>query len=52
MAAEIIFQIGDREFWKQYDDMKSYIKLSYEIILEEPKKETSAACSRKCGGSS
>ena len=35
MAVEIIFQIGDREFWKQYDDMKSYIKLSYEIILGE-----------------
>jgi hypothetical protein len=35
MAVEIIIQIGDREFWKQYDDMKSYIKLSYEIILGE-----------------
>lgn len=35
MAVEIIIQIGDREFWKQYDDMKSYIKLSYEIILCE-----------------
>lgn len=35
MAVEIIIQIGDREFWKQYDDMKSYIKLSYEIILDE-----------------
>ena len=34
-AVEIIIQIGDREFWKQYDDMKSYIKLSYEIILGE-----------------
>lgn len=35
MVVEIIIQIGDREFWKQYDDMKSYIKLSYEIILGE-----------------
>ncbi len=35
MAVEIIIQIGDREFWKQYDNMKSYIKLSYEIILGE-----------------
>lgn len=35
MAVEIIIQIGDREFWKKYDDMKSYIKLSYEIILGE-----------------
>lgn len=35
MAVEIIIQIGDREFWKEYDDMKSYIKLSYEIILGE-----------------
>ena len=39
MAVEIIIQIGDREFWKQYDDMKSYIKLSYEIILDELKKK-------------
>lgn len=35
MAVEIIIQIGDREFWKEYDDMKSYIKLSYKIILDE-----------------
>lgn len=35
MAVEIIIQIGDREFWKEYYDMKSYIKLSYEIILGE-----------------
>lgn len=35
MAVEIIIQIGDREFWKEYDDRKSYIKLSYEIILGE-----------------
>lgn len=35
MAVEIIVQIGDREFWRQFDDMKSYIKLSYEIILGE-----------------
>lgn len=35
MAVEIIIQIGDREFWKEYDDTKSYIKLSYEIILGE-----------------
>ena len=35
MAVEIIIQIGDREFWKEYDDMKSYIKLSYEILLGE-----------------
>jgi len=39
MAVEIIIQIGDREFWKQYDDMKSCIKLSYEIILDELKKK-------------
>lgn len=39
MAVEIIIQIGDREFWKQYDDMKSYIKLSYEIILDELEKK-------------
>lgn len=32
---EIIIQIGDREFWKQYDDMKSYIKLSYQIMLDK-----------------
>lgn len=38
MAVEIIIQIGDREFWKQYDDMKSYMKVSYQIILEELKK--------------
>ncbi len=35
MAVEIIIQIGDREFWKESDDTKSYIKLSYEIILGE-----------------
>ena len=35
MAVEIIIQIGDMEYWKHYDDMKSYIKLSYEIILGE-----------------
>ena len=35
MAVEIIIQRGDREFGKEYDDMKSYIKLSYEIILGE-----------------
>ncbi|MCI5739990.1 MAG: plasmid recombination protein [Lachnospiraceae bacterium] len=35
MAVEIIIQIGDREFWKEYDDMKSYIKLSYQIMLDE-----------------
>lgn len=35
MAVEIIIQIGDREFWKEYDDMKLYIKLSYQIILDE-----------------
>ena len=38
MAVEIIFQIGDREFWKQFDDMKSYMKLSYQIILDELRK--------------
>lgn len=38
MAVEIIIQIGDREFWKQYDDMKSYMKLSYQIILDELRK--------------
>ena len=35
---EIIIQIGDREFWKQFDDMKSYMKLSYQIILDELRK--------------
>lgn len=35
MVVEIIIQIGDREFWKQFDDMKSYMKLSYQIILDE-----------------
>ena len=35
MAVEIIIQIGDREFWKEYDDMKSYMEMSYQIILEE-----------------
>ena len=38
MAVEIIIQIGDREFWKQFDDMKSYMKLSYQIILNELRK--------------
>ena len=38
MAVEIIIQIGDREFWKQYDDMKSYMKLSYQIMLDELRK--------------
>lgn len=38
MAVEIIIQIGDREFWKQFDDMKSYVKLSYQIILDELRK--------------
>jgi len=38
MAVEIIIQIGDREFWKQFDDMKSYMKLSYQIILDELRK--------------
>ena len=38
MAVEIIVQIGDREFWKQFDDMKSYMKLSYQIILDELRK--------------
>lgn len=38
MAVEIIIQIGDREFWKEYDDMKSYMKVTYQIILEELKK--------------
>lgn len=38
MAVEIIVQIGDREFWKQFDDMKSYMKLSYQIILGELRK--------------
>lgn len=38
MAVEIIIQIGDREFWKQYDDMKSYMKLSYQIMLNELRK--------------
>lgn len=38
MAVEIIIQIGYREFWKQFDDMKSYMKLSYQIILDELRK--------------
>ena len=38
MAVEIIIQIGDREFWRQFDDMKSYMKLSYQIILDELRK--------------
>ena len=38
MAVEIIVQIGDREFWRQFDDMKSYMKLSYQIILDELRK--------------
>lgn len=38
MAVEIIIQIGDREFLKQFDDMKSYMKLSYQIILDELRK--------------
>ena len=38
MAVEIIIQIGDREFWKQYDDMNSYMKLSYQIMLDELRK--------------
>ena len=38
MAVEIIIQIGDRELWRQFDDMKSYMKLSYQIILDELRK--------------
>ena len=38
MAVEIIIQIGFSEFWKQFDDMKSYMKLSYQIILDELRK--------------
>lgn len=38
MAVEIIIQIGDREFWRQFDDMKSYMKLSYQIMLDELRK--------------
>lgn len=38
MEVEIIIQIGDMEFWKQFDDMKSYMKLSYQIILDELRK--------------
>ena len=34
MAVEIIIQIGAREFWRQFDDMK----LSYQIILDELRK--------------
>ena len=34
MAVEIIIQIGDREFRRQFDDMK----LSYQIILDELRK--------------
>lgn len=50
MAVEIIIQIGDREFWKQYDDMKSYIKLSYEIILGEFIKRLPGFVGGKCSG--
>lgn len=35
MAVEIIIQIGDKEFWREKDDMRSYIKLSYQIMLDE-----------------
>ncbi len=38
MAVGIIIQIGDREFWKQFDGMKSYMKLLYQIILDELRK--------------
>lgn len=38
MAVEIIIQIGDMEFWKLFDDMKSYMKLSYQIILDKLRK--------------
>lgn len=38
MAVEIIIQIGDREFWRQFDDIKSYMKLLYQIILDELRK--------------
>lgn len=38
MEVEIIIQIGDMEFWKQFGDMKSYMKLSYQIILDELRK--------------
>lgn len=41
MAVEIIIQIGDREFWRQFDDMKAYMKLSYQIILDELRKRLS-----------
>lgn len=38
MAVGIIIQIGDMEFWKQFGNMKSYMKLSYQIILDELRK--------------
>ena len=38
MSVEIIVQIGVRECWRQFDDMKSYMKLLYQIILDEPRK--------------
>ena len=41
MAVEIIIQIGDREFWRQFDDMKAYMRLSYQIILDELRKRVS-----------
>ena len=41
MAVEIIIQIGDREFWRQFDDMKAYMRLSYQIILDELRKRLS-----------
>lgn len=35
MAVEIIFQIGDREFWKQNDNGKVYMTQIYKLMLSE-----------------
>lgn len=35
MAVEIIFQIGDREFWRENDGNKVYMKQIYKLILNE-----------------
>lgn len=43
MAVEIIIQIGDREFWKQFDDMKSYMKSVNEELASVIEKAGDAA---------
>ena len=32
MAVEIIIQIGDREFWRQFDDMKAYYQKQEKLV--------------------